>query len=207
MLVERQAGQGDEALSQSDAPPSDRTLLYEVRQGSQEAAQQLYQRYAHRLRALAQSRQSRDLAARLDPEDIVQSVFGSFFRGVYRGAYDVPAGEVLWHLLLVITVNKVREKGLFHRAAKRDVRHTAGDEQIDQFVDPWQSDSQAYAFLKMTVEEALSQLPAHHKQAIELRLQGHEVAEIARLTGRSKRSVERNLQEGRERLAKLLEVN
>ena len=39
-------------------------------------------RYARRLEALARSKTSPDLARRVDDEDIVQSVFGSFFRGV-----------------------------------------------------------------------------------------------------------------------------
>ena len=40
---------------------------------------------------------------------------------------------------------------------------------------------------------------------VELRIQGHEVAEIARQTGRSKRSVERALQEVRSKLRTLLQ--
>jgi DNA-directed RNA polymerase specialized sigma24 family protein len=35
-------------------------------------------------------------------------------------------------------------------------------------------------------------------------MEGHEVAEIARATGRAKRSVERMLQDGRARLSELL---
>jgi RNA polymerase sigma-70 factor, ECF subfamily len=40
---------------------------------------------------------------------------------------------------------------------------------------------------------------------IRLRMEGYEVAEISKMTGRSKRSVERNLQDGRKRLDALLE--
>jgi RNA polymerase sigma-70 factor (ECF subfamily) len=179
-------------------------LLRHFRHGDQDAARLLYQRYAERLRALARARCSSDLAGRVDDDDIVQSVFGSFFRGVIHGSYDVPAGEELWKLLLVITLNKVRAKGAHHRAAKRDVRHTADARALDQSSEVLTSDTHACDFLKMSVEEALQRLPHEQERAVRLRMEGHEVGEIADALVRSKRTVERLLQEGRSRLAELL---
>ena len=195
-----------EAGSRSDSTEesSDRSLLQGIRHGNQDAASVLYHRYAHRLRALVQAKRSLDLASRVDHEDIVQSVFKSFFRGVSRGSYDVPAGEELWHLFMVITLNKVRAKGVFHRAAKRDVRLTVGDDDLHGSSGGLKSDHDAYLLLKMAVEEALDRLPAQHKLVTQLRMEGDDVAEIARKTGRSKRSVERILQECREKLSHLL---
>jgi RNA polymerase sigma-70 factor (ECF subfamily) len=182
-------------------------LLRRLRGGSQDAATQLYLRYANRLHALAKAKCSSDLARRVEAEDIVQSVFGSFFRGASRGYYDVPAGEELWKLFLVIALNKIRAKGAYHRAAKRDVRLTAGSEGLEQAAElPAGADEAAYAVLQMTVDEALERLPAQHKQMLVLRVEGHEVAEIAQLTGRSKRTVERVLQESRKKLAGLLDL-
>ena len=112
-----------------DAPDtSDRSLLQRLRRGEESAATALYLRYARRLLALAQARTSSDLAAKEEADDIVQSVFKSFFRKASAGLYDVPAGEELWNLLLVITINKIRAKGNYHRAAKRDMRLAAGEE-------------------------------------------------------------------------------
>jgi RNA polymerase sigma-70 factor (ECF subfamily) len=193
------------ARPQADESRSDGSLLRQFRHGDQEAATQLYQRYAERLRGLARSRSSPDLASRVDDDDILQSVFGSFFRRVTHGSYDVPAGEEIWNLFLVITLNKIRAKGAFHRAAKRNVRLTVGDEGIEQSPDPLSSDGQAYATLRLAVAEALDQLPTRLADAVRLRMEGFEVADIARALGRSKRSVERNLQEARDRLADLLQ--
>ena len=105
--------------------PSDHSLLRRLRNGQADAATQRYVRYVHRLHSLARHLLSR-LASRVDADDIVQSVFPSFFRGVNQGFYDVPAGEELWKLLLVIALNKIRAQGTFHRAAKRDVRRRHG---------------------------------------------------------------------------------
>lgn len=184
--------------------PSDRSLLQRFRRGSQDAATQLYLRYAARLRALARTHCSPDLSRRLDIDDIVQSVFGSFFRGASQGYYEVPPGEELWRLFLVIALNKIRAKGAFHRAAKRDVRLTAGSELLDRSETANPHDESAYRHLHLVVDEALDRLPAGYKEMVELRIEGYEVAEIARKTGRSKRTVERILQEARRQLAEFL---
>jgi RNA polymerase sigma-70 factor (ECF subfamily) len=117
--------------SRTTGEPSDHSLLRRYRRGNQEAATQIYARYACRLRALAQAQCSPDLARREEVSDLVQSVFGSFFRGVKHGHYDVPAEEDLWKLFLVIALHKIRRKGNFHRRAKRDVRRTAGGHSFD----------------------------------------------------------------------------
>src|SRR5262245_64465763 len=99
--------------------PSDQQLLEELRGGSHEAAATLYRRYAKRLRQLIRSKCSTALARRLDADDILQSVFHAFFKGAKGGCYQVPEGEEIWPLLLVIALNKIRTQGSFHRAAKR----------------------------------------------------------------------------------------
>ena len=204
MAEEANRGSADDARFRDDDDLSDGSLLRHFRHGDQEAARLLYQRYAERLRALARAKSSPDLVGRVDDDDIVQSVFRSFFRGVIHGSYDVPAGEELWNLFLVITVNKVRAKGAYHRAAKRDVRLTSSEAAIEKVFDPLASDGQAVAFLRMTVEEALERLLPEQEKAIRLRMENYEVVEIASRLKRSKRTVERLLQEGRVRLGELL---
>lgn len=186
---------------------SDGSLLAWVKTGNQEAATQLYLRYAQRLHALVRDQSSSDLARRVEADDIVQSVFRTFFTAASQGLYQVPAGEDLWKLLLVIALNKIRAQALFHNAAKRDVRRTTP-------IDGSAAEREAFAvkddgdqvFLRMIIDEALEQLPPSHRPMVQLRLEGFEVAEIAQKTGRSKRTVERLLQEARKSLSALLQV-
>ena len=180
---------------------SDHSLLRRFRQGSEDAATQLYLRYANRVYRLAQAQCPPDLTRRVDADDIVQSVFSSLFRRVRQGDYDVPAGEELWKLLLVITLNKIRAQGNFHRAACRDVRLTAPASPDTAVAAGADSDGPALAFLKLVIDELLQRLPEPHREMILLRIDGHEVAEVAARTRRSKRSVERVLQEFRRHLA------
>lgn len=183
---------------------SDRSLLQRLREGSEDAATQLYLRYAQRLSALTRAQCSAELGRQVDVEDLVQSIFGSFFRGASQGYYDVPAGEELWKLFLVIALNKIRAKGNYHRAAKRDVRMTIqGETALDQATTGGEREENL-TILRLTVEEALERLPPQYKEIVTLRIEGFEIGEIAEQTGRSHRTVERILQQARQRLADVL---
>ena len=185
-------------------PVSDHSLLRRFRQGNADAPSELYLRYASRLLALAEKQTGAELARRIDPEDIVQSVFRTFFRRAAQGHYDVPLGEELWKLLLVIALNKVRAAGAFHRAARRDIRATRGGEALEEATGRGR-DEEALTILKMVVDELMDELPEAHRRIIEMRIEGHEIAEITAAVGRSKRSVERVLQQFRARLGRSIE--
>src|SRR3954454_10908797 len=189
-----------------EGPFSDRHLLERFQNGDREAAGLLYARYADRLRALTRRKSSSALACRLDPDDIVQSVFRNFFYAAQEGGYDVPPGEDLWKLLLVIALNKIRARGTFHRAAKRDVRRTRRIDGLDPYSLAKENSygQSALIFLQLVAEEALAQLPPLQRQIVELRMQGYQVHEIAEQTGRSLRTVERTLQHCRQQLSTLL---
>lgn len=188
------------------AAPSDRSLLRRFRQGQSDAATQLYLRYARRLRALAMRQFSPDLARRIDPDDIVQSVFRTFFRRAAAGQYSVPDRDELWKLFLVIALNKIRAAGAFHRAAKRDVRVTAGGEALERGDAASCDGAEALRVLEIVIGEVLDQLPPGHRAIVEQRIEGCEVAEIAVRAGRAKRSVERVLQEFRKQLAESIDA-
>src|SRR3954467_5650944 len=101
-----------------DEGPSDHSLLRRFRRGQDDAPTLLYLRYAERLRALAGAQIAQGLAARVDSEDIVQSVFRTFFRRAAADRKGVPEVEEIWKLLLVIALNKVRAVGIAGRAAR-----------------------------------------------------------------------------------------
>ena len=109
---------------QESLSPGDDSLLRRVGAGSELAANQLYQRYAARLHALAKSKLPADINSLVDADDIVQSTFRRFFDAARQGMYVAPTGEDLWNLLLVITLNRVRSLKTELRAAKRDTRRT-----------------------------------------------------------------------------------
>jgi RNA polymerase sigma-70 factor (ECF subfamily) len=182
-------------------PPSatDGSLLRRLAAGQDTAAAALYRRYADRLRALAQAKLPGHLTPRADPDDVVQSVFRVFFESARKGLYQVPDGKTLWNLLGVVTVNKVRALHAHHGAARRDARLTVA--WGPDTADPVEGE---HDLLEIAVRDVLEQLPIPERAAVELRLEGYEVAEIAGRVGRSKRAVERSLQKARQRLTELM---
>lgn len=179
---------------------SDASLLRRFRSGEQDAATQLYLRYARRLQGLAVRQTGTDLQSRIDPEDIVQSVFRTFFRRAREGHYEVPDGDELWKLFLVIGLHKIRDAAAFHRAARRSVARTTAAEDAGELSEVAAADSLAEVTLRMVIDEVLQKIPESHRRIILLRLDGEPVDSISQLTDRSRRTVERTLQKFREEL-------
>jgi RNA polymerase sigma-70 factor (ECF subfamily) len=182
---------------------SDRSLLRRLRSGEQDAAAALYVRYVQRVEAVAKAGTSPALAARMDAEDVVQSVFRTFFRRASEGQYQVPDGAELWNLLRVISINKIRLLAAHHRAAKRSVGVTC---ELDETLHNYDGagEENALLILKLLIEDAVEVLPEDQRRMVQLRIEGHSVAEIAAATHRAKRSVERLLQDFRTRLGRLI---
>jgi RNA polymerase sigma-70 factor (ECF subfamily) len=188
----------------NDQPPrseaTDSSLLRRFKAGSDQAATDLYRRYARHVRRLAEPSCQGELGRRLDADDVVQSVFSSFFRRARDGNYEVPEGQELWGLLLVMSLHKIRSRGAFHRAARRDVRATQPADALEDTVVDSEHDELALAALRLTVEEAIQSQPEPNRQIARLRIDGFEVAEIAARVGRARRTVERVLQQFRQQL-------
>jgi RNA polymerase sigma-70 factor, ECF subfamily len=199
-------------MPESATPPDDPTamtdhsLLLRLKAGQDSAATALYLRYAGHLRALAARQSSPALSARLDPDDIVQSVFRTFFRRVGKDQYEVPKGEDLWKLFLVIALHKIRNAAVHHNAGKRDVRQTVHVGDIKPVAEAIGTpDDTDLNVLRMVLDDTLAGLPESSRQIVRLRIDGHEVSAIADQAGRSKRSVERVLQQFRDQLRGLLD--
>ena len=187
---------------------SDHSLLQRFRDGEQDAATELFLKYGARLQALARSQTSASLGTRFDPEDVIQSVFRTFFRRAANGLYDVPEGDELWQLLLVIALNKIRSLATYHRAAKRDISRT--EEHVESDKSQYERsniDKNSLDTLEVVLDDFLDSLPVVQAEVARMRMQGFQVTDIAEKTGRSKRTVERTLNSLRKSLLERLEID
>jgi RNA polymerase sigma-70 factor (ECF subfamily) len=180
------------AMSQ---PPEDKELVELWRAGSERAAQQLFDTYVERLVALARRRISQRLAGRVDPEDIVQSVFRTFFHRAKEGQFRFEEQDDLCKLLMRITVHKTLRKVAFHKAAKRDLRQEMGQgsepqEQLQKLLDREPTPEEAVTFLDH-LEHFLGRLGAQERQIVEMRLQGCSNDEISEKLGIYDRKIRR----------------
>ncbi len=187
-----------------EAPSAD--LMARWRDGDQEAAEEMFRRYAERLCALARSRLSARLARHLDPEDVVQSAYRSFFTGARAGRYSLHRSGDLWRLLSAITLHKLQRQVERHTAGKRAVgRECHLAEKSDLFSPNVEmlarepTPEEAAALLD-TLEQVFHGLEPPQRRMVELRLQGCGLDEIAVHVGRSERTVRRLLELVKERL-------
>ena len=185
--------------------PGDRFLVYRARSGDQDAATQLYLRYHNRLTRLVRKRCSSELARWADVEDVVQSVFATFFRRIAEGCYEVADGDTAWKLLLVIALNRVRSEATYYYAAKRDAHRTVSGTAAQECFESRASSRQlASAHFELVFQDALERLPCSDRDLVRLRIDGFSVAEVAEMTGRSTCTVERIIRGTRLKLSELL---
>ena len=164
-------------------------------QGDQQAAKQIVDGYVDRLVVLARRHLHQRLAARIDPEDIVQSVFRTFFSRVRDGQFVFAEQDDLTKLLVRITLNKTLRHVAFHRAAKRNpgAEATKDDGPLDRIngllgAEP--SPEATVAFLDQ-FEHLLNQLQPQEREILELRLQGYANEEISQKLGIYDRKIRR----------------
>jgi RNA polymerase sigma-70 factor (ECF subfamily) len=186
-------------------------MMTRLRSGDQAAAREIFHRYANRLIGLARSRLSNLMQQKVDPEDVIQSVFKSFFVRQADGRFDLENWDSLWAMLTVITLRKCGHRVEYFRAACRDVRREAdvGPTDADSSA-AWEavarepSPSEA-AMLEETLEHLLQPLDERERKIAVMSLQGHTIVEIAEEVHRSERTVQRVLEHVRKRLKRLRE--
>jgi RNA polymerase sigma-70 factor (ECF subfamily) len=185
-------------------------LVARWRQGDQKAAELLFRRYADRLVRLARSRMPGKLAQRSTPEDVVQSVYRVFFDRAREGRYELERGGDLWRLLVTITLHKVYQQVRRHGAKKRSVQgeQTFGSEDSLLGLQPdklaQRPSPVEVVALADELEQMMRPLSPMHRRIFELRLQGHNLDEIAAAIDRTERTVRRVLEEVKEQLQQRL---
>ena len=176
------------------------------------AAQELFVRFAHQLIALALRHIDPGLRHKVDPEDVVQSVYKSFFVRYGAGNLDVVNWNSLWGLLTLITVRKCAERAAYHHAECRDPAREMSappTEEGASWREPLGREPTPLevAELAETVEQLFAAMSEEDRPVLELSLQGYTTREISERLGRAERTV-RLLREGvRKRLERMQREN
>ena len=185
-------------------------LMARWKAGDEQAAAAIFDRYVNRLIGMARSMLSERMRRRVEPEDVVQSVYRSFFQKAEADRYVLEKTGDLWKLLATITVSKVRGQVEFHTAQKRGV-YTEESLNLGGSVYGLRPEAVAdqprpedAAAVIEEVHVVLERLDPLQKQIFELALQNKDVDEISSEVQRSARTVRRTLQQVRTDLANRL---
>jgi RNA polymerase sigma-70 factor (ECF subfamily) len=167
----------------------------------------VFERFSRRLIGLARCHLETRLQHKVDPEDVVQSAYKSFFLRYGDGDLAAEGWEGLWGLLSLITIRKCADRARYFQTERRDLAREAGarltaDSAADWLATPGREPTPDEAIvLAETVEELLRSLNGDERTIVELSLQGFSTQEISEQTGRAERSVRRL----RERVRKQLQ--
>lgn len=152
------------------------------------------ERFADRLIRFAKVQMPLRVRQRVDPEDIVQSVFRSFFARHTNDRFEFREAEDVWRLLAAITYRKVLRSIRFHQQQQRDVRNETIEPESGQAVAIDNAPTSSSLVVMMDLlDEILAQLPERHQKILSLRLEGYSVDEIAEQVSVSSRTVDRAL--------------
>lgn len=185
-----------------------RQVLNGLRAGDGAAWDTLVRRFAGALIALARQHLNTRIRQKTDPEDVIQSVFRSFFRRSAGGQFSLDNWDSLWGLLVRVTLNKCADVIRACDARKRQVTDEVPLSPEDERGgwepagrDPTPADAAVLADL---VEQLMAPLDPDERATLERLLQGHTKPEISGELGCSERTVFRVQKRVREHLRRLL---
>ena len=176
-----------------------------LKDGQNEAAEQWWDRYFHRLVQLASRRLASAPPRDADEEDVAISVFDSLCGGAAAGRFDHPQGrDDLWKLLTAITATKTVDQIRQRSAMSRNENQVRGDSvSVNQAGDD-ATEQEPVTNLAMTPDflvimnqqcrQLFGALPDSSQQEVaRLKLDGFTNQQIAAQMGITIRSVERKL--------------
>jgi RNA polymerase sigma-70 factor (ECF subfamily) len=188
------------------APNSFDETLARLRAGDQGGAAEIFHRFTAPLFGLARLHLDSPVRQKVDPEDVLQSAFRSFFRRHAEGEFDLKDWNSLWSLLTVITLRKCGRWHEHFHAACRDVRaEVAPHSGDDDSSASWQAlgdepTPEEATLLAEAAEGLLQSAEGRDRDIVELALQGYNAREIAEQLDRPRRTVSRVLEHVKKRL-------
>lgn len=172
-----------------------------VKEGDSGAANEIWRHYFDRLVGAVRGRLYGQNRAVSDEEDIVLSVFNSFYDAAQDGRFpDLADRDDLWRLLMTMAARKVIDKRRHDQRQRRggDVTVQSLDQQDEsgQFAEAIGTEPSPEMVLMM--QEAVERLFSHLgvgqlRDLAGAKLEGYSNAELARKFDCSERTIERRL--------------
>jgi RNA polymerase sigma-70 factor (ECF subfamily) len=179
----------------TESPQKFHDLMERVRQGSQEAGQELYQLYGHHILHVVRRKLHAKLRPKFDSIDFVQDVWASFFADQLRQrTFSTP--EELIAFLASVARHKVVD-AFRQRMQRRKYNITREHSldgsaafQVEKLIGPDPTASQV-AVAKEAYDKMTNGQPDRYRRIVELLRQGHSHEEIADTLGLNEKTIRR----------------
>ena len=179
-------------------PLDDLQLIAAFKAGDESAARELFDKYCEQLMRLAKKRIGQRMTSRVDPEDVLQSAFRTFFTHVRNDDFSFEQADDLFKLLVRLTVHKTLRQIAYHRAAKRnpelEIGHGSDAHELLQQIASESPSPEVEVALVDEFERFVGQLPPLDREVLGLKLQGFTTVEIAEKLGSYDRKIRRILE-------------
>ncbi len=170
-----------------------------VKSGDSTAANRIWQHYFDRLVRSVRGRLAGHNKAVSDEEDIVLSVFDSFYAAAEQGHFpDLSDRDDLWRLLLRMSARKVIDKRRHDRRQRRggdvEIHSLDGDEKTIIEAIGQEPSPEMVLTMQESMEQFFSHLGVGHLRDLAVaKLEGYSNTELARQFACSERTIERRL--------------
>jgi RNA polymerase sigma factor (sigma-70 family) len=184
-----------------ERPGSIQALLDRIKNGDDEAARELLIRYEPKIRLVVRRQLPRLLRSRFDSLDFLQSVWGSFFHRIRTGPNDLDEEQNLITFLAWAARNKVIDEYRRAGTLKLDMNREEPLEitrNKEVYLAAGDTPSQL-AQAHETYDRLRDLLPDDRQVILELKAAGYSCREIGDQLGLSERTVQRVLEDLRDR--------
>lgn len=156
------------------------TWITQLKEGDEQAAQQLWERYFRRLVQVARTKLGSLPRQVSDEEDVALSAFHSFCQAVEKERFPrLESREDLWQLLLMHTARKVVDQRRYQGRKKRGGEVAQFDVEMQEVIGT-EPDPQFVLEVADQLEQLMNQLPETDlRQIAQLKLEGFTNEEIA----------------------------
>lgn len=185
-----------------DAPVTD--WISQLADNDQQAAERLWAYFSARIRNLARQQLDPRTRRTYDENDAANSAFHSLCKGLQDGRFEhISDRDGMWGILAVITARKVAAQQRFEHRQKRGGGHVRGDSLFAELgvkgLDAVTGDDttpEMAAIFTETCGRLVSSLgDPMLQQIVLLKFEGHRNTSVAEQIGRTRRTVERKLEE------------
>jgi RNA polymerase sigma factor (sigma-70 family) len=177
-----------------------------LKAGEMAAAQPLWERYHRQLVSLARQKLRSARRRTADEEDVVQSAFHSFFKGVALGRFpQLDDRDNLWRVLVVITARKALDQLAHEHSKKQGGGTIQSDSRINSRRHAWDDDAIEQLVGAEPTPEFAAQIAEEYQRLLDLlgdeslcrvavwKMEGLTNDEVAERLDCSRRTVARKL--------------
>jgi RNA polymerase sigma-70 factor (ECF subfamily) len=175
-------------------------LLEQLARGDVDAAEQLFHTYEPYLRRVVRRHLPQQLRAKLDSQDVVQSVWVDVFRRFREAGRRFASAAHLRAFLVMVARHRLADR-LRHYQGALDREELGPDADVAALAAPRQPRPSEVAQAEELWRKMLELCPPGHREVLRLKRQGLLLEEIAACTGLHEGSVRRILRKLARQLA------